>query len=161
MSSRDLMLPGLFLLLSIILLPDVASAKRTCRISVSPVNFGTYTPGTANDVDTVGQIAVRCRGRSGRGQPTSYALLIDGGLSANSADRRMQNGLSNLAYNLFQDAARMIIWGDGSGGTAPVFQAIGRRGLFRRQHNIYGRTFAGQYPETGIYGDNTLVTLEF
>lgn len=161
MSSHNLMLPGLLLLLFILLLPDIANAERSCKIKVSSVNFGNYTPGTANDVDSVGQIDVRCRGRSSPGQPTSYALLIDGGLSANPANRRMQNGLSELAYNLFQDAAHMIIWGDGSGGTAPVFQAIGSRGLFRRQHNIYGRTFAGQYPETGTYGDTTLVTLEF
>jgi spore coat protein U-like protein len=138
------------------LLPGAADAARSCRLSVTDLNFGTYTPGTGSNLDVAGEISVRCVGNPSPGQPNSYTLRIDGGQTGNPGDRRLQNGLIQLAYNLFQDAARVLIWGDGTAGTSPVFQAITNQ-IFRMQHRVY----AGQYPETGDYGDAPMVTLEF
>lgn len=145
----------------LIFLPDTASAAPlNCRIGVKPVNFGAYVPGSSTNVDANGEIRVRCRGEGKKGQPSSYTLRIDGGQTGNPASRAMRSAAVNLFYNLFSDATRFVIWGDGSAGSTPVTQFFsGRR--YDKRHAVYGQVFAGQYPDTGSYADAPIVTIEF
>jgi len=154
----------LAILCALIFLPEPASAAPSkCRIDVKPVNFGVYVPGSSTDVDVNGEIRVRCGGKAKKGKkggPSSYTLRIDGGQTGNPASRAMRSGAVNLFYNLFSDVTRFVIWGDGSAGTSPVTQVIeGRK--YDKRHAVYGRVFAGQYPDTGSYADAPLVTIEF
>jgi len=153
----------LAILCVLIFLPDTASAAPPkCRIDVKPVNFGAYVPGSSTDVDANGEIRVRCggKGKRGKGRPSSYTLRIDGGQTGNPASRAMRSAAVNLFYNLFSDAARFVIWGDGSAGTSPVTQVISGR-KYDKRHAVYGRVFVGQYPDTGSYADAPVVTIEF
>jgi len=144
----------------LILLPDTASAARRCRIRITPVIFGVYAPGSSTDVDANGEIRVRCRGNPAAGQPSSYTLRIDGGQTGNPTNRGLRSGAMNLFYNLFSDATRLVIWGDGSAGTSPVTQFISAQN-YNQRHTVYGRVFVGQYPDTGNYADAPIVTIEF
>jgi len=153
----------LAILCVLIILPESASAAPPkCRIDITAVNFGVYVPGSPTDVDANGEIRVRCRGKGkgGKGQPNSYILRIDGGQTGNPAGRAMRSAAVNLFYNLFSDAARFVIWGDGSAGTSPVTQVISGR-KYDKRHAVYGRVFVGQYPDTGSYADAPVVTIEF
>jgi len=145
-------------------LPDTASAAPPqCRIDVKPVNFGAYVPGSSMDVDANGEVRVRCGGKrkkAKKGGSSSYTLRIDGGQTGNPASRAMRSAAVNLFYNLFSDAARFVIWGDGSAGTSPVTQAFSGE-KYDKRHAVYGRVFVGQYPDTGSYADAPLVTIEF
>ena len=139
------------------LLPVTAQAIN-CRISLGPINFGLYMPLTAVPVDVVGQFDVRCQA-----QPGTFAVIIGAGISGDQLTRTLSaGGATILNYNLYRDAARTQIWGD---GTPPTFMVTGVRTGQGRPTNynypVYGRIFANQAPNTGIYSDNLLVTVLF
>jgi spore coat protein U-like protein len=75
------------------------------------------------------------------------------------APRTLISGAVTMAYNLYLDAARLSVWGDGTAGTAtygPVHPAEGSTSI-----SIYGRLPAGQSQPAGAYGDTLTVTLQF
>ena len=139
-----------------------AEAARFCFVRLQPLGFGVYAPGTPSPVDSTGLLQIFCIGRPSRGQPSSYVMSISGGTSGDPSARYMSSSSSSLNYNLYQDAARTTIWGDGTFGTLPMTQGFSGRGfIFRRIHPIYGRSPAGQDPAPGSYVDTPLVTIEF
>jgi spore coat protein U-like protein len=71
----------------------------------------------------------------------------------------MSAGAAALSYNLYLDAARISVWGDGSGGTStygPLQPAEGSTSI-----PIYGRAPGGQNASPGNYSDTVVVTLVF
>ena len=67
-----------------------------------------------------------------------------------------------LNYNLYQNAARTLIWGDGSPPTVTVSGVRTTRGRPTfYNYPIYGRIFANQSPNPGAYVDNIVVTVLF
>jgi len=82
------------------------------------------------------------------GDPTARALI--------------STGTTPLLYNLYRDAGRTQIWGD---GTPPSFTVSGVRPNRGRptsyNYPIYGRIFANQAPDAGLYNDDPLVTVLF
>jgi spore coat protein U-like protein len=150
----------LFVLIGFLLVTESALAARSCTLQVNPTNFGTYIPGTPVPLDATGSISVRCRGNPRNSQPNYYVLRIDGGITGDPSNREMRQGVNPLAYNLFKDAARTGIWGDGTNGTTPVIQAITQRN-FTINHTVYGRTYANQDPQVGAFQDVVTVTIEF
>jgi spore coat protein U-like protein len=76
----------------------------------------------------------------------------------------MTNGASLLNYNLYTDATRTAVWGDGTGGTAVVSikYSLPPAGTTQTDtHTVYGRAFAGQVVSVGSYLDTITVTLVF
>lgn len=129
-----------------------------CRIRLTPVNFGAYIPLTQTPVDVIGQINVRCQG-----QPGTFAVLIGPGLSGDQSARTLTAGGADvLNYNLYIDAARSQIWGNGNPPTFTVTGTRNRRGRpSRYNYPVYGRIFANQAPNPGAYADNLLTTVLF
>lgn len=139
------------------LLPAPALAIN-CSITLTPLAFGMYTPGTTAPLDAVADITVRCVA-----QPGSYAVTIGPGLSGNQLARTLLAGAGEvLNYNLFRDPARTQVWGN---GTPPTFVVTGSRPRVGQPtvnvHPLYGRVFANQTPNPGNYADNLLVTVLF
>jgi spore coat protein U-like protein len=136
----------------------LAAHAINCRISLGLINFGLYMPLTAVPVDVVGQFDVRCQA-----QPGTFAVIIGAGISGDQLARTLSAGGADvLNYNLYRDAARTQIWGD---GTPPTFMVTGSRPGPGRptsySYPVYGRIFANQAPNTGLYSDNLLVTVLF
>ena len=170
---------------SLFLVTFQSQAARICTITVTPLAFGTYMPGTPAPVDSTALIQVSCIGDPDPGQPGFYTLGIGGGTSGNPASRYMPSaGPTQLSYNLFQDAGFTTVWGDGTSGTSPIAQAFpGAMGMgmgmgmglglgngmgmgmgtppFNANHTVYGRAPAGQDPAPGTYSDTPIVTIEF
>jgi spore coat protein U-like protein len=93
-----------------------------------------------------------------------YEILLDTGLVGTYAPRAMTNGASLLNYNLYTDATRTAVWGDGTGGTAVVSikYSLPPAGTTQTDtHTVYGRAFAGQVVSVGSYLDTITVTLVF
>lgn len=138
-----------------------------CGIANAPITlgFGSYTPITfagkiaSSDVDSNGIISISCTGLT---QSVTYAIKLDGG-SSNSVNARSMTragGGSSMGYNLYTDAARTVIWGDGiNGGTfSGTVSAPG--GTVDR--TFYGRIPAGQSTVMpGTYSDQLVITLEY
>ena len=142
---------------TVLFFPDSAYAIN-CGITVRPISFGTYMPMSPSHVDVIGQIDVRCQA-----QPGSFSVTISPGISGDQMVRTLTAGNGELLYyNLFRDAARTEVWGD---GTPPSFVVSGTRPAKGRpsfyNYPVYGRIFANQPPNPGIYADNLLVTVLF
>lgn len=142
---------------AIALMPDLAHAIN-CRVTIGAMNFGLYTPLTPTHLDVMGSVTVRCQA-----QPGSFTITMGPGISGDQTARTMLSaGSAVLHYNLYRDAARTQIWGD---GTPPTFAVSGVRPSQGRptlyNYPIYGRVFANQAPDPGLYSDNPIVTVLF
>lgn len=157
MSDSPLSLISLTGLVLALFVPDVSHAIN-CRITLTPINFGLYTPLTPIPVDVTGRFDVRCQA-----QPGPFSISIGPGISGNLLARTLSaGGPGVLNYNFYRDAARTQIWGD---GTPPTFVVTGvRTGSGRPtfySYPVYGRIFPNQAPNPGTYNDNLLVTVLF
>ncbi len=131
------------------------SAQAACSLSGAAIAFGNYDPISLTPLDTAGAVVYRC-GSSDH----NITITLSRGGGTSFATRRMVNGAEQLFYNLYRDAARTVIWGDGTGGTQAY--TIGNP-----QNNqdtsvpIFGRAPAGQNVSVGNYSDTITVTLIF
>lgn len=131
-----------------------ARAAATCTIStVSGVAFGAYDVSSPTPLDSVGLLRLDCNGAA---KTVTVDLSRGNGPAYDS--RFMRNGTAQLNYNLFIDAARTTIWGDGTGGTLHF-------GVFNPPNvidlTIYGRIPALQDLPIGAYTDTIVVTTNF
>ncbi len=115
--------------------------------------FGDYDPLGANaaaPLDVSGQIQYQCKGGA---RPVVTLSAGDGGAFQ---PRRLSQGADSLAYNLYRDAGRTEVWGDGTAGTVTVSAGTGRVTLV-----VYGRIFPGQAAAAGDFADTVIATLNF
>lgn len=132
-------------------------AAGTCSItSVSPVVFGAYDVFDPDPVDSTGAITIEC---SDVGVADTVRLELDGGAASGFAPRTLIGGAVGLAYNLYLDAGRSAVWGDGTGGSAPYGPLRPDEGTTTIP--VYGRVPAGQDVPAGAYADTVTVTLQF
>lgn len=72
--------------------------------------------------------------------------------------RRMQSGPSLLRYQLYQDAGRNTVWGDGANGAAAM--SVTATGAVQVLP-VYARLFAQTGMEPGLYTDTVAVTVTY
>lgn len=132
-----------------------ATVTANCTISTSALNFGSVDTLSASPVDGSGGISVTCTNGTG----WTAAANVGSGSGATFASRRMTQGANLLTYNLFTDAARTSVWGDGSGSTVTV----GNTGTGSAQAvTIYGRISGSQTSApAGGYADTVSVTVTY
>jgi len=131
-------------------------AALNCRVSTPTLAFGNYNAGTSQNLDTSADVQLRCQGGTG-----VISIALSAGSSGDQEDRFMVSGGGSLSYNAYLNAARTIIWGDGSGSTSVVtrIQTRPRRTIYTIP--VYGRIFADQSPTPGTYSDSVVVTAYF
>ncbi|MDP5187757.1 spore coat U domain-containing protein [Alishewanella sp. SMS8] len=85
----------------------------------------------------------------------AYAVSLDDGVNALAGQRRVsRGGLDYVQYELYQDAARSVRWGQG-----PEARALTGTGAAQAL-TIYGRVLAGQAtPAAGNYVDTVRMTI--
>jgi len=120
-----------------------------CTVSTTSVSFDAYDTFSNSPGESTGTVTVSCDAIA------TYSLAINAGGSG-SFSRAMSFGADQLAYNLFTDATRAVVWGDGTGATARVNQ-LGTGAT----HVVYGRIPARQNVRAGTYLDTLIVTVEF
>lgn len=103
----------------------------SCQVSASAVSFGSFSPLTLNFVDSTGNITVSCTDVAG------YSIALSAGNGSYSL-RSMVSGIHALEYNLYRDAARQQVWGDGSGGNYAV-TAVNPVDGQNYVYTVYGR----------------------
>ena len=72
----------------------------------------------------------------------------------------MRSGGNSLSYNLYLNAARTTIWGDGSGGTS-VHGPVAAPLLGSVTVNVFGRITARQNVGVGAYSDVIVATINY
>jgi spore coat protein U-like protein len=148
MSQLKSMLLAAALLMAALFAPGAAGAQ-TCTFTTGPtvINFGAYDPGLGTPDDSTGTFRFNCN-------PNARPRVSLSTGAGTFAQRQMVMGADRLNYNLYRDAARTQIWGD---GTAPsVFLNRARRNT---TYTIYGRAPAGQWVAAGNYLDTITITL--
>ncbi len=127
--------------------------ENDCVInSVSNLDFG--TSGLLNAaVDATAEISLRCT------ENASYNIGLDGGSNGgDTTTRKMSNGSGDTVdYQMFQDAARTVNWGDTIGTDTKSGTGTG----IDETHTIYGRVPAQATPPAGTYTDTVTVTVTY
>jgi spore coat protein U-like protein len=131
-----------------------AAGSNTCQIlNVTPLAFGGYRSGTAFPVDSAGELDVKC------GSMVTLQIEMGHGLSGRLSPRRMTFLNSWVGYNLYIDAARTVVWGDGTGGSQAYMATVT---MGQTLHvPVYGRMYALQEVPSGIYTDEIEVVILF
>jgi spore coat protein U-like protein len=136
-----------------------------CTFFTSGVAFGVYDGALATPTDSTGNATLRCTHVGGGAVKTSYTIALSRGASGTFLQRQLRAGNAVLNYNLYTDATRTQVWGDGSAGSAIVAGTLlvnpGNFVINEASHPIYGRIPAQQSADSGIYADQILVTLTF
>lgn len=135
------------------LVPGPVSAQ--CSITATPVSFGTYLPFAGTATDSTGNVTIRCR------LVGPYTIALNDGLYGlgHPANRRMGASGAYLSYQLYTNATRSTVWGDGAGGSVTAFGLC--NGYCNNSYNIYGRIPARQMVKPGTYTDTITVTVVF
>jgi spore coat protein U-like protein len=120
-----------------------------CSMGIVNVVFGVYNTLSASSLDGAGSVSVTCDVTS------SFQIALNKGQGSFAA-RQLQSGANVLYYNLYTDALRSLIWGDGTVGTALV-SGSGTAATY----TVYGRVPGGQNLPVGSYSDSITVTLNF
>jgi len=135
----------------------------SCSVAInSIVNFGTYNPLPGTAADTAGRFTVTCD--LTLGLLGTYTVALSKGGSNSYAPRKMSSGSNTLNYNLYIDAARTAVWGDGSGGTSIVSDPslLTLLGHVVREYDVYGRILPNQQTTPpGTYNDTITVTVTY
>jgi spore coat protein U-like protein len=110
---------------------------QTCTLSVTTLNFGTYT-GTLLNGTATGKVT--CAG--------AWDIPLDAGTGVGATEtiRKMTGpGGAELSYLLFTDSARTNNWGNTTGNELT--------GTGNTNITVYGQITAGQTPTPGTYTD--------
>ncbi len=126
-----------------------AAHAAHCSASAVGVAFGTYNVFNTTDLNSTGSVTVSCN------QSVPFTIALSAG-AGTFASRALKNGSVVLNYNLFTDAQRLTIWGDGSGGTVTV-SGSGLQASF----TVYGKIPARQNVSAGSYADTVIVTVSY
>ena len=141
-----------------------ASAMADCTtVTSQSIAFGTYSALSGTPIDSTGSVRITCTG-SGLLGADNGVVSISAGSSTSFTNRTLVNGGQRLFYNLYTDAARSRVFGDGTGNTGTVgFTAGG--GLLGGPSTatvpVYGRMPARQDVAPGQYIDTLIVTVTY
>jgi spore coat protein U-like protein len=100
-------------------------------------------------------VTYRCNGAQ-----TLVWISLTRGQSNTFEARTMTRGAERLEYNLYRDAARTAVWGDGSSGTQVAFDLIVPKNSDVTLP-IYARIPAGQDVRAGTYSDTVSLVVNY
>lgn len=120
-----------------------------CTVTTTSLTFSVYDVFSTLSEDITGTVTVKCS------PAVPYVLALSPGAGSYTS-RVMENGQHTLIYNLYIDAARLTVWGDGSGGTATV-----NGNAEEATYTVYGRVPARQNVQMGEYADTLIATVTY
>jgi spore coat protein U-like protein len=135
---------------------DLTAQVLTCSISTTGVSFGTYDVFATAPLDSTGSVTYNCL----KILNASITITLDKGGASTFNPRRMLKGGEALDYNLYRDAARTTIWGDGTGGSQ-VYTDPSPPNNQNVTVTIYARIFAQQDVSAGAYTNTITATINF
>jgi spore coat protein U-like protein len=134
------------LLAACLMLCASSAAAAACNVSPQGVSFGNYDPLGGSAVDGVGNVNVSCD------VETSFTVSL-GTVNGTVGDRRMTGAPAHLAYNLYRDSSRLLVWGEAGAGVSSSGTNI--------DLTVYGRIPGAQNVPANVYADSVTVTVAF
>jgi spore coat protein U-like protein len=130
-------------------------AAQLCTVTTLGVSFGTYDPLASAPLDGLGSVGYECLLPLFGGTIT---INLGPGSSTNIMARTVKLVSQSLQYNLYTDAARLHVWGNGTTGDN-ITRSIPAGILTTGSVPVYGRVTAGQSVSAGLYLDTIVVTI--
>jgi spore coat protein U-like protein len=145
--------------------PAGHAAVTSCTVTATGPVFGTYNPLQPTALASTATVTTVCVVTSHR---NTITIGLSTGVSGNFTARQMTTVAGGttytLTYNLFQDAADSIIWGDGTGASQIETVTLTRHGgnnTITTATTVYAEIPALQDPVPGAYGDIITVTVNY
>jgi spore coat protein U-like protein len=135
----------------------VTALAESCHVSTGAIAFGAYDTASAANLDAVGTLDIHCSSK------VHVVLFLSKGSGVGasfSGGRKMTRvgGTGTLTYNLYADAARTRVLGDGTGGSV----TLRGDGKNNTTQTIWGRLASGQHvAETGSYADSVVASIYY
>ena len=134
-----------------------AAQAKTCGVTGAGVAFGAFDTTTSTNLDTIGYVEVDCNGSI----DVELSLSVGNGTGANyAAGRRMTQGAGRhtLRYQLYANAGRTQVLGDGTGGSV----TLNIRDIHNVRQAIWARVPGGQRSVApGNYSDTVMATIRY
>jgi spore coat protein U-like protein len=148
--------PGVTAVFIFALLSQTFPAAAACRFkSISDISFGAYDVFSAlPNTSGVGSLTISC---SGGGEHSNFDVTLSTGQSNSYAYRIMKNGPNSLNYNLYTNAARTVVWGNGTGSSSVMSASRNGTTLL----SVFGLIPDGQDVAFGTYTDSITATVNF
>jgi spore coat protein U-like protein len=130
----------------------------SCHVSTGALAFGAYDTASSSPLDAMGSLDLHCSNKV----HAVLSLNVGSGAGAGfSAGRKMTliGGSNTLIYNLYADAARTRVLGDGTHGSVTI--------KVNSDKNTYSQTFWGRLPGgqtsalPGNYQDVVVATISY
>jgi spore coat protein U-like protein len=134
---------------------SVFAQAPSCTISVTSVAFGNYNVFTTTPDNSTGTITYRCNRTAG-----NISITLSDGSSSSFNPRTLRKGSEVLNYNLYMNAARTTIWGNGTGGTS-IYTRANPPNNSNVNLTVYGRIPALQDVSAGNYTDTVSAVINF
>lgn len=138
-----------------LMFPCGAMAINCSFVATTGVSFGSYDVFASVPTDSSGSITYRCKNVKGR----PVRITLGPGGAGTYATRQMRSTTDVQQYNLYLDAARTTIWGDGTGGSS--FYQLVPTADTNITVVVYGRVPAGQDIRAGTYVDSIVATMNW
>jgi hypothetical protein len=134
-----------------------AQAATKCRLDGGTVAFGEYRSTSSSHLDVLGLVTLSCD----RNYQVELSLSVGTGSGASYAGGRILTGSSagsTLRYNLYTDASRTLVLGDGTGGSS----RLSISGKETVNQIIWGRIPGGQrLVPADRYSDTLIATVSY
>lgn len=130
--------------------------QNSCSISASNIDFGTHADAaTAYNESSAGTVGVTCSGQG--------PVVVDLNAGTNNpvfGSSQMKLGTHYVGYALYSAANGSGLLGDGTGGSAHVFNSTSTGALQNFTIHGYTNTSGGAIPD-GTYTDTVTATVTF
>lgn len=156
MSATNTVITAARILLALLLTCGVACAQTHCTLDGGNLSFGEYRPTSPGNVDVLGLVTLRCNGNF----QVQLSMSVGNGSGASYAGGRLLQGPdgNQLRYNLYTDASRTLVLGDGTNGSVTL-TLVGKNTL---NQVLWGRIPGGQpHIPAGIYIDTLVATVSY
>jgi spore coat protein U-like protein len=130
-----------------------ATVLKKCTVTASTLNFGSSVGLLASAVPATTTLGVQCS------NGTPYNVGLDAGLNGggNINARKMVLGANSVAYQLYQNSGRTIVWGNTIGANTVPGTGTGNS----QSLTVYGNVPAQTTPPAGSYNDTITVTVTY
>lgn len=128
----------------------VSQTHAQCAVDVQPMRFGVLPDLSRRNANAEGGVVVHCDSPRGVRIAVGY-----GEHTLMPPQRRLAGAADAMSYQIYSDAARTRVWGDGQ-GVAPDVAAVSGTLV-----PMYGRIPQGQRPTPGTYTDIIEITVSW
>lgn len=135
-----------------------------CNATAGLLSFGVYDTLISAATDSTGSLTIVCTPAVGDPLTTTYTITLAGTGTGGDSVRSISFSTHRLHYQLYKDAARLQVWGNGGSSGLGVTSSVTSSGPLVsavQVHTVYARLPGQQIVPAGTYAGSLLVTIDY